>query len=191
MQSLNISRLTRFPDSPNLVQPSLLDHKWTNFTPLSTSGIIHYLLSDHLPIFLNKTLTIDPSTKHRITHRIFDRFNYDLFASSLPTIDWNTLLNSDDINTNIRRFASSVNKIHDAYFSLVTEFIQTKRLNNPWKTSAILNSIKCKSKLFKKYKERVVPHNICKQNRNYFTHLVCIAKRNYYMNIFNNLKYTT
>lgn len=37
MQTLNyfphISRPTRFPDSPNLGQPSLLDHIWTNFTP--------------------------------------------------------------------------------------------------------------------------------------------------------------
>ena len=59
MQSLNyfphISRPTRFPDSPNLGQPSLLDHIWSNFTPPSSSGIIHCPLSDHLPVFLNIT----------------------------------------------------------------------------------------------------------------------------------------
>lgn len=45
MQALNyfphISRPTRFPDSPQLGQPSLLDQIWTNFTPPSLSGIFY------------------------------------------------------------------------------------------------------------------------------------------------------
>ena len=74
MQTLNyfphISRPTRFPDSPNLGQPLLLDHIWTNFTPLSTSGILHCPISDHLPTFLNIGLMSDPCAKHKITYRV-------------------------------------------------------------------------------------------------------------------------
>ena len=74
MQALNyfphISRPTRFPDNPRLGQPSLLDHIWTNYTPLSISGIIRHPISDHLPIFLNISLMSNLSAKHKITFRI-------------------------------------------------------------------------------------------------------------------------
>ena len=56
LQTLNfyphISRPTRFPDSSNLGEPSLLDHIYTNFNSNFHSGILHFPVSDHLPIFL-------------------------------------------------------------------------------------------------------------------------------------------
>ena len=55
IQTLNfvphISRPTRFPDKENLGDPSLLDHIYTNFGSNFTSGIVHFPISDHLPIF--------------------------------------------------------------------------------------------------------------------------------------------
>lgn len=82
-------------------------------------------------------------------------------------------------------------KLYNTRFLLVIKFISNKRVNNPWITSAILNSNKFKRKLFKKYKEWIVTHNIYRQDRNYLTHVVRITKCNYFMNIFNNFKYTT
>ena len=85
MQALSyfphISRPTRFPDNPDLGQPSLLDHIWTNFTPSSSSGIFHCGLSDHLPIFINITQHSTPNTKHKISFRIFDQPSHNLFTS--------------------------------------------------------------------------------------------------------------
>ena len=49
----HISRPSRFPDNVNLSEPSLLDHIYTNFYSNFTSGIIHYSVSDHLPVFIN------------------------------------------------------------------------------------------------------------------------------------------
>ena len=48
----HISRPTRFPDNENLSEPSLLDHVYTNFNCKFSSGILHYPISDHLPIFM-------------------------------------------------------------------------------------------------------------------------------------------
>ena len=54
IQTLNflphIARPTRFPDTFDLSEPSLLDHIYTNFTKTFTAGVIHYPISDHLPI---------------------------------------------------------------------------------------------------------------------------------------------
>ena len=69
MQTLNyfphISRPTRFPDTPALGQPSLLDQIWSNFTPHSFSGILHCCISDHLPIFININQQSKPNKKTR------------------------------------------------------------------------------------------------------------------------------
>ena len=84
MQALSyfphISRPTRFPDNPDLGQPSLLDHIWTNFTPTSSSGIIHCGLSDHLPMFINLTRQSIPISKHKISFRIHNTSNHNFFA---------------------------------------------------------------------------------------------------------------
>lgn len=74
MQTLSyfphISRPTRFPECTQLGQPSLLDHIWTNFTPASLSGILHYYVSDHLPVFINISNQSVPNTNHEISFRI-------------------------------------------------------------------------------------------------------------------------
>ena len=57
IQTLNftplIVRPTRFPDSSDLGEPSLLNHIYINFNLSITSGIIHFPITDHLPIFLS------------------------------------------------------------------------------------------------------------------------------------------
>ena len=152
MQSLNyfphISRPTRFPDGPNLGQPSLLDHIWSNFTPLSSSGIIHCPLSDHLPVFLNITQSPTVNTKHKITYRIFDNQKHNLFTTSLSAIDWDDLLSSTDVNENFEIFTNTLNNLHNKHFPKVTKFISTKRLLNPRISAGILTSIKHKCNLF-------------------------------------------
>ena len=108
MQTLNyfphISRPTRFPDSPELGQPSLLDQIWTNFTPPSLSGIFHYCISDHLPIFININQQTRPTTKHKINFRVFNTGNHNLFTNELRKINWEELLVLPDTNDNFDLF---------------------------------------------------------------------------------------
>ena len=70
LQALNffphISRPTRFPDSLHLGEPSLLDHIYTNFNGNFTSGILHFPISDHLPIFLNISIPSGKPALHKI-----------------------------------------------------------------------------------------------------------------------------
>ena len=67
MQSNNyfpqISRPTRFPDNNSAASPSLLDHIWTNFNESASSGILHFPLSDHLPILINISVLSQPYNK--------------------------------------------------------------------------------------------------------------------------------
>ncbi len=76
LQSLNffphISRPTSFPDTLNLSEPSLLDHIYTDFNGNFKSVIIHFPISDHLPIFVNISI---PSRENRLYKIQFRNFS--------------------------------------------------------------------------------------------------------------------
>lgn len=85
MQVLNyfphISRPTRFPDSPALGQPSLLDHIGTNFLTRSPSGSIEIFLHIRSPscIFININNETIPNIKLKITYRVINTNNKDIY----------------------------------------------------------------------------------------------------------------
>lgn len=195
MQALNyfphISRPTRFPDTPALGQPSLLDHIWTNFTPPSLSGIIHLCLSDHLPIFINLNRQTIPDAKHKITYRVINANNLNLFTNELEAINWEELLTLPNTNENFNLFYNRVNDCYNKCFPLKTKFVSSKRLHNTWLSTGILNSIKHKCKLFKMYKLGTVSYNYFKQYRNQLTQAIRYAKASHYRLIFTNFKNNT
>ena len=114
MQSLtyfpHISRPTRFPDTNDDTAPSLLDHVWTNFTPFSLSGIIQYQLSDHLPIFLNLHQADNGTQgyKQKISFRVHNVHNRNKFSHDLALINWDTVLNHDNVNDNFEIFLTTI-----------------------------------------------------------------------------------
>lgn len=91
MQALNyfphIFRPTRFPGSPALGQPSLLDHIWTNFLPFPLSGIIHFCILDHLPIFIIIYKETFTNIKHNITYTVINANNKGIFTIELEGIN--------------------------------------------------------------------------------------------------------
>lgn len=115
LQTLNlyphISKPTRFPDSSNFGEPSFLEHIFTNFNSNFHSGILHFPISDHLPIFLN--IDIPPKTyKAKIIEvRDYSVTNKQNFANAFKAIDWNTVLCSLDINSNFNCFLNKINEL--------------------------------------------------------------------------------
>ena len=197
MQSLtyfpHISRPTRFPDANDDTAPSLLDHVWTNFTPFSLSGIIQYQLSDHLPIFLNlhQTNTGAQEVKQKISFRVNNIYNRNKFTHGLTLINWDTALNLDNINDNYEKFVTIIQNLYNKCFPIATKYISLKRLNSPWLTTAILNSIKYKSLLFKNLKLGRVTFEYYKAYRNHLNQLIKKAKSDYYLKTFANFKNNT
>ena len=108
MQSINylplISRPTRFPEGAQNGQPSLLDHIYTNFIHQSISGIIHYKITDHLPIFINISLAESTSQTKQIKFRLFTEENRQIFKRNLINVDWESLLIEIDVNKNFEIF---------------------------------------------------------------------------------------
>ena len=195
MQTLNyfphISRPTRFPDTPDLGQPSLLDQIWSNFTPPSFPGILHCCISDHLPIFININQQSKSNNRHEIKFRNFNANCHILFTNELRKINWEELLTMENTNDNFNLFHKKLYECYNKNFPIKSKYITEKRLNNAWLTSGILKSIKHKCNLFKMYKIGTVSHETFKQYRNHLTQIIRASKMNHYFQIFPNFRNNT
>lgn len=195
MQSFNyfphISKPTRFPDNIITDAPSLLDHFWTNFTVPTSSGILHFPISDHLPVFLNIPIIDTHSAKHQISFRLNSHHNRRNFSTQFSEVNWNALLNNNDTNINCNLFLDKTYSIYFSCFPKKTKFISNKRLQNPWMTKGILKSIEQKFTLYKSYKIGMLDHDTYKTYRNHLTNIIKRTKANYYSQKFSNFKLST
>ena len=144
-----ITRPTRFPEGAQLGAPSLLDHVYLNFTPPLVSGILHYKISDHLPVFTNIFVPKDKCPPNRIKFRVFSQTNKELFTRGLCDIEWENILTHDNVNENFDLFYDKFSEIYERHFPIKTKVISHKRYNCPWLTSGLMTSIKTKNVMYK------------------------------------------
>lgn len=173
MQAMNyfphISRPTRFPDNPQLSKPSLLDHVWTNFLPPSLPGILYDNISDHLPVFINVIKQSVFNRKYKITFRDFSNYNHDKFTHELHQVNWEDLYHMTSTNESFSYFINTIVKLYNKCYPVKTEFVTYKRLQKPWLTRGLMNSVKHKLVLFKQSKLGIMFHDTNKIYRNNLT----------------------
>jgi len=186
-----ITKATRITDHTS----SLIDHIYTN-TPekVIKSGICLADISDHLPVFLARTL---PTSNEPTTYfRDFSHFNKNAFFQDLATVDFKSLI-TNDVNESMSLIVDNLRSVYDCHAPMrKASKQQRKRLQKPWISNAILVSIKRKQKLFKtrllsndprKKKEYKAYSNRLKRikelaKKNYLTRKIEINK--------DNVKYT-
>lgn len=193
MQSNNyfphISRPTRFSDINTTAAPSLLDHVWTNFNEPVFSGIFHFPISDHLPVFINIPVSDKVcNIHHKVDFRLQNRVNRLKFTQTLSNTDWNLYLTSSDTNTNCDIFLDKLYKIYYSCFPKITKTITSKRLSKPWLTQGLINSTKHKYQLYKLYKLGSITMDHYKHYRNYLNNLMKRKKSEYYLQRFENFR---
>ena len=117
--------------------------------------------------------------------------NKQKFAQKLKIVNWNALLNKCNVNENCETFLETIKTIFESCFPLKSKHISEKRLNNPWISQAVLNSIKTKNYLYKDYKMGGVTEAQYKQYRNILNNTIRQAKKSYYIAKFSNFKNDT
>ena len=195
LQALNffphISRPTRFPDSLHLGEPSLLDHIYTNFNGNFTSGIIHFPISDHLPVFLNMSIPSGKPRLHKIEFRNLNYINKQLYSDKLMNVNWNRLLTAQNVDSNCNIFINKLHELFSKCFPIITKHVTEKRLCNPWITQAVLKTIKTKNDLYKDFKIGAIDETYYKNSRNTLNAIIKHAKTSYYMALFSNFRNDT
>ena len=183
-----ITRATRFPQGRQSGNPALLDHIFINFTPPLYSGILHYEITDHLPIFVNLQLPQPVQSFCTLKFRIFNKENEMKFTRKLAYIMWEEILIEPDVNKNFDLFYDNFEKVYNECFPIKSKTISSKRFEKPWLSTGLLNSIKNKNKMFKNFKLGLVSEERYKNYKTKLVNLLKVAKNRYYTNLFNSYK---
>ena len=192
--------LISVPTKINTKNDTLIDNIFSNQLNSETiTGNLTVNFSDgHLPSF---AIFPKPNQNHLPKkHKLFTRGKFDDVDKNenirldLAAIDMDAeVIVIDDAEKSMNNLLTLTDKVIDTYYPLhkltKKEFKQTQK---PWITTGILNSIKRKDELFRKYmncKNIIVKsntHTEYKALKNRITSLIHFSKKNYYTEYFNH-----
>ena len=183
-----IYKPTRFSNLPN-VNPSALDHIWSNTLTNYVCGIISLDITDHLPVFVSYPgkFNNDSDEKIKISFRNHNEKYASLFYSKIHEFNWHSLF-SNDVSIFTNNFLKTTNHLYCNTFPLCTKFISKKRLSKPWMNNYLLNLIKLKSEYFKSYRRGLISVDENNRLKNKITMEIRKAKKNYYYKMFDKFK---
>ena len=186
-----ITRATRFPEGNQLGNPALLDHMFMNFTPPCHSSILHFDITDHLPVFLNFHLPHPIDLTYKVKFRVFNPENEIKFSRLLALTLWEELLIKHDVDENFNIFFNYFKNLYNKCFPVTSKNISSKLLDRPWLSSGLKTSIKNKNKMFKNSKLGLVQVEEYKNYKNRINNLLKLAKKRYYIHLFTSFKTNT
>ena len=116
-----------------------------------TAGNISSIISDQLIQFLIKpsatNVKLEQTYKLQICYKNFDKMK---FKNDLHKINWEEHCSNPDSNVALEHFLQIINKLLDKHAPYVMSKSHSSFISKTWVTTAIANSIKSKSKIYKK-----------------------------------------
>uniref|UniRef100_A0A3P9ID92 Reverse transcriptase domain-containing protein n=1 Tax=Oryzias latipes TaxID=8090 RepID=A0A3P9ID92_ORYLA len=157
-------------------------NKYTRVTEKNKSGVVYSDITDHYPIAcymkLNKKPSI-PRTRRKV--KVVNTQTLANLISHLQTKRWDAVFNTTDPES---AYNSLIEELTDSIIITIPEkTIRQKDIKvKPWITKGILNSIKQKNKLYKKYIKKPNTQNKSTyiKYKNNLTKLLRISKQNHF-----------
>jgi hypothetical protein len=167
---------------------TIIDHIFSNFVHVVSSGVFNNTISDHFPIFISVNLQSVKSASsidtHYIVFRPLSSKGVSSLRNSLSRHDWSFITNTSNVNLDYDNLVSVITNKIDTYLP-VKRVLKHSPNAKPWITNGIRCSCKQKSKLYKlvclgKYsKEQYASY------RNMLTGIIRRSKIAYYSSAFN------
>lgn len=167
------------------------------------SGILVTDISDHFPIFSitkhgqNPRTTATPKRSATQTSRMLKPNNIRGFNNGLTLTDWETIYQDNNPETAFNEFHDRLSKTFNIHCPIKKiNLSKSKTPKKPWITMGLINSIKTKDKLFRKYRNKPNHENKLKYTkyRNILNNILRVSKKNHItaeLNIHkNNMKKT-
>lgn len=151
------------------------------------SFIINTDITDHLPVMLNISSLVAAPTTIGENRRYYDHIDYQKFKEDLSSMDWQSVLNSDNAEVAceyfLKIYTETLNRCTSKRFSKS----EPKKIKD-WITSGLIKSIRYRDKLKKKL---LKSHSIQLENeykiyRNFLNKLIKKRKLEYYRNQIEN-----
>ena len=187
----NMLSLINKPTRLTTSTATIIDQIWSNdYSNLIQSGILCMSISDHFPVFSVFSLkNSNPNSKKIITHsfREYNNLNIDNFRNDLENAVWDLVVCSDDIDVSYNNFELLFVSMFKVRFPLITKKLKTKHLSKPYITPEILNLMKERDKLQKKFSKKPINFGTAfRALRNQVNNKIKQSKREYYTNKLNN-----
>ncbi len=144
--------------------------------------------SDHTPVLFD--LAIKYPKYNKITRHIWNHKNgdYENFDRHLINLDWDGILNTDDVDI-------ATNRWYDIFYRLANIYIPNKTIHYrngdlPYMTAGLKKLIRVKDHYFRKYRNTSLDtdHEIYKHHRNILVNELRSAESNYYESLSKDLE---
>ena len=179
-----ITKPTHFSQISN-INPSLLDHIWSNKVISYPRGIILMDLTDHLPTYLKIPLeTTDVHEKIKISFRVVNELNKMRFRYLVGQFEWDSL-KVENVDTYADSLIDKLNGLYRESFPLKTKFISHNHSLKPWITPAINRLLRAKSQYFNLYKMGILTKSENCAYKNKIVSILRKTKINYYKHMFS------
>ena len=117
-----------------------LDNILTNFHQEIVSGVLNFLVSDHLPVFAVKTKTKIVYNKKKVVVRKYGDFNESLFKDWLSEADWDVFYDNSDPDDAWKFIQDHIETFLNVHCPWTEIEVIDRR--NKWMTAEILGLIK-------------------------------------------------
>jgi hypothetical protein len=187
IEALNMHQLVSEPTHFTSHSESLLDPVICGNANLITCvKVLPQGISNHCPVVINILQDI-PKTNHKRSIWLFNRANWNGLKHETSNIQWNNILNENDLNTAVENFNTTL-------LRTCKKYIPHKRItftpkDKEWITVDIKLEIDKRNKLFHRAKQSGSPQLFerYRQQRNYVTTIIRNAKRNHLVEITTKL----
>ena len=181
-----IDKPTRVTDT----SASLIDHIWTNIPFGTSSGVLISDITDHYPVFTEFfNHKCHESSLIKIKFRDYSSMNIEYFRKIVTEVDWHRVLgDSNNPEIMVEKFNSEINKLFNCAFPIKTKNISKKRINSPWLSKALLNSIRLKHLNYKFVKRGILDISSYKLNCKILKKAIRASKKLHFKRIFEKYK---
>ena len=140
---------------------TLIDNIFTNnLNHVTFNGLLFTDISDHLPVFsISRDQYTDPDITTPIVYRDKSESNVLKFQNELGNINWPNLKGHNDPSHAYDSFLNEYTAVYNSCFPLKKQTVKRGTLNKPWLSKALLESIRKKNKLYKRYLRNPSPQN--------------------------------
>ena len=197
LRNLVANQYTRITDQSE----TTIDHILTNLPNenISSAGVVQWEVADHLSIYVkaklshSQQLKMDPPSFKRFFHESKKETFCNTFCTNLTNADicFSFDSNANDPNLVLEKLTEVIKNSYNEVFPLrKVSKRKMKKQKKPWMNYRILDMIKTKHQLFKKYLNNKTPENLnaYKAKRNKIKREIEKAKKQHYYTMFKNCK---
>ena len=164
-----------------------LDQIWFNNFNIAFSGSFIVDITDHYPIFTILNFVVD---KKPITKVFRDHSDRSMECMSVEMVSlaeqYDQEIKYQNVNFKSEWFVGKLFDVYNRTCPKRSKTLSVKQLLKPWITGDLQQSINKKHRLFKQYKNNVIPFNTYNLYKNSLTRKMRSAKVAYYSNKFLN-----